>query len=335
MVFYVMLRFLYEYEVEEYLKEHGRTDQSFLIHNLLDFHALYFIPVVNIDGFSKISEDYAKHGGLEYIRKNVRKSSPCGNLEDKGVDLNRNYDMAWGIDDDGSSPERCAEDLRGATPFSEPATRQIKNFLEKTQDGQSVKIALSLHAYGNLLVHPFNYLSTKFTCKDMAMSDEELKSLVKHSMCPIQESGRLLFFMKERGRACSQVKDKTLIDVRKAMRFYADLVDNAGLPKGFKYGNGAAMVGYSANGEASDWMFAKHGIYAMSPELGTQERYSEGFFVAEHWQLKKIVGDNYGWIRYTMLKLLPSFNVGIRNIYETKRVFLNQTNLILSLNLFK
>ena len=93
------------------------------------------------------------------------------------------------------------------------------------------------------------------------------------------------------------------------------------------------MVEYSANGEASDWMFAKHGIYAMSPELGTNKKQSETFFVSNSNDLKDILVQNYKWIQYTMLKLLPQFEVNILNIYEPKRVHLNQTNIILSLDL--
>lgn len=52
MVLYTMLRFLYEYEVEEYLRRHGHAEQNFLSHQLLRNHALYVVPVVNMDGFS-------------------------------------------------------------------------------------------------------------------------------------------------------------------------------------------------------------------------------------------------------------------------------------------
>lgn len=41
------------------------------------------------------------------------------------------------------------------------------------------------------------------------------------------------------------------------------------LPKNILVGNGRNTIGYSADGEASDWMLADHNILAMSPELGT------------------------------------------------------------------
>ena len=90
-------------------------------------------------------------------------------VEGIGVDLNRNYDFAFAYDNKGSNSNPCEEDYRGPYAFSEPATRQIKNFLEKTEEGQSVKIALNFHAWGNLLVYPFNYV-------DQSLDAEKLLS---------------------------------------------------------------------------------------------------------------------------------------------------------------
>ena len=65
------------------------------------------------------------------------------------------------------------------------------------------------------------------------------------------------------------------------------------------------MVQYSANGEASDWMLAKHGIYALSPELGTSNKKSDQFFITNPNVLKETIQKNYPWIFYTILKLVP------------------------------
>ena len=63
-----------------------------------------------------------------------------------------------------------------------------------------------------------------------------------------------------------------LINIRHAIRFYKDLINNSDLPKGIKEGNGYSMVQYPANGEASDWMLGSLGIYSFSPELGTSDK---------------------------------------------------------------
>lgn len=60
----------------------------------------------------------------------------------EGVDLNRNYGYKFGIDDFGSSNDKCAEDYRGESAFSEPETKAIKEFLESTP---LIKMNLNLH----------------------------------------------------------------------------------------------------------------------------------------------------------------------------------------------
>jgi len=39
-------------------------------------------------------------------------------------------------------------------------------------------------------------------------------------------------------------------------------------------------VGYTASGEASDWMLLKKGIFAWSPELGTNDDNSQDFYIS-------------------------------------------------------
>ena len=166
MICYTMLRLLFEYE--QSLQSAG--DSYF--GRLLRCHDIYFIPVVNLDGFHEIQELWNQRHQLEYVRKNMHpaKSKVCRDkVEGVGVDLNRNYDFAFGYDNNGSNGGPCEEDYRGPMPFSEPATRQIKNFLEETEEGKSVKIALNFHAWGNLLVYPFNYV-------DRALDSETILS---------------------------------------------------------------------------------------------------------------------------------------------------------------
>lgn len=82
--------------------------------------------MVNLDGFAEISENWEKNKELEMVRKNLKTDGKvkCTIKDDEpGVDLNRNYDFAFGIDERGSSVNPCADDYRGKEPFSEPATK--------------------------------------------------------------------------------------------------------------------------------------------------------------------------------------------------------------------
>lgn len=71
-------------------------------------------------------------------------------------------------DNSGSTgdEEPCQDDYRGPYAFSEPETANIKDFVERWSN---IQIALNLHSWGNLFIHPFNfdenanaYLSTNF-----------------------------------------------------------------------------------------------------------------------------------------------------------------------------
>ena len=57
----------------------------------------------------------------------------------------------------------------------------------------------------------------------------------------------------------------------KAKAFYQSVYQEDAKKLGYIAGNGAATVAYQANGEASDWMLASQGVYAISPELGIND----------------------------------------------------------------
>ncbi|CAI2361999.1 unnamed protein product [Moneuplotes crassus] len=123
-------------------------------HTLLENHVLYFLPMVNVDGYYLISEGWEKSHFFNYIRKNRRNDGGCVGTS-IGVDLNRNYDFKWGLDNDGSSPNKCQGDYRGEMPFSEPETQAVRDFITSSQ--HNVKIAINFHTWGNLFIIPFNF----------------------------------------------------------------------------------------------------------------------------------------------------------------------------------
>ena len=85
-----------------------------LITHIVDTRELYFVPCVNPDGYVYNETTDPFGGGM--WRKN-RRDNGDGSF---GVDLNRNYGLAWGIDDDGSSPDPFSDVYRGPSAFSEP-----------------------------------------------------------------------------------------------------------------------------------------------------------------------------------------------------------------------
>eukprot|EP00347_Sterkiella_histriomuscorum_P015559 403356572 len=152
MNFYILLKLIYNYELGD----------SFT-HKLLEDCEIYILPIVNLDGYQYISDVFQSTNQLSYIRKNRNDGTKDGSNACKkvsssdqvGVDLNRNYGYMWGLTDRGSSGDPCEEDYRGPAPFSEPETQNIKKFLESKKD--VIKFAFNMHAWGNLLIHAFNY----------------------------------------------------------------------------------------------------------------------------------------------------------------------------------
>ncbi|UCC78828.1 MAG: immune inhibitor A [Candidatus Zixiibacteriota bacterium] len=111
--------------------------------DLVDNREIFFVPVVNPDGYEYNRITFPNGGGMH--RKN---RNPSGN-----VDLNRNWGYMWGYDDIGSSPDPDDPTYRGTAPFSEPETNSLRQFIISRE----FSIILNLHAYGNLLLYSWGY----------------------------------------------------------------------------------------------------------------------------------------------------------------------------------
>lgn len=83
---------------------------------------------------------------------------------------------------------------------------------------------------------------------------------------------------------------------------YQDIWDNSGLPWGNLYGSGIQSIFYTANGDANDYMLHELWIFAITSELGTQNRQSEVFFPSKNIMFD-IGMENFGWMNYTFHKL--------------------------------
>ncbi len=126
------------------LENYGSDDE---VTGLVDAKEMYFVPMLNPDGYVENQTEDPNGGGL--WRKNKRNNGD-GTY---GVDLNRNYGYEWGHDNSGSSPNTSSQTYRGPSAFSEPETQAIKWFCEQHTFG----IALNYHSYGNYLIYPWGY----------------------------------------------------------------------------------------------------------------------------------------------------------------------------------
>ncbi len=127
-----------------YLCENYGTDPTATF--LLDNREIWFVPIVNPDGFVYNETTNPNGGGM--WRKN-RRDNP--NSSCYGVDNNRNYPYQWG--GNGSSPDPCDETFRGAAPASEPENQAMINFINTrhfvTHD--------SYHSVAGMILFPWGY----------------------------------------------------------------------------------------------------------------------------------------------------------------------------------
>ena len=140
-----------------YLLENYDSDP--IVKQIVDNTELYFVPVVNPDGYLYNQKTYPNGGGM--WRKNRNNTY--------GTDLNRNYDYypngdpsssVWG--GQGTSTNTSNDVYAGTGPFSEVETQAMKWFVEQHE----FSVALNNHTFGDLLLYPFGYESNKPTVDD-------------------------------------------------------------------------------------------------------------------------------------------------------------------------
>jgi carboxypeptidase T len=132
-----------------YLLENYDTDDE--VKKIVDNAELYFIPVLNPDGYVYNETTQPAGGGM--WRKN-RRNNGGGNF---GVDNNRNYGYAWNTT--GVSSDPANDTYPGTAAFSEVENQAMKWFCENRE----FKIAMNNHSYDNSLLYPFGYESNMLT----------------------------------------------------------------------------------------------------------------------------------------------------------------------------
>lgn len=128
----------------------ARYDQDADVTWLLDEHELHFNLQANPDGRRRAET------GLSW-RKNAN-NDHCSNTNDRGVDLNRNFDFAWGCCG-GSSGSPCSISFRGPSAGSEPEIIAIQDYVRglfPDQRPDDLEIPTASDATGLLLdIHSF------------------------------------------------------------------------------------------------------------------------------------------------------------------------------------
>jgi hypothetical protein len=140
----------------EYLVQNYGTDAD--VTWMLDTQEIHLLLQTNPDGRKKAET------GLLW-RKNTNPIN-CGNNNNRGIDLNRNFPYNWGCCG-GSSGSGCAETYRGPSPGSEPETQAVRDYMQtifpdygdpgsgNPIPADSAGLYLDIHSSGQLLLWPW------------------------------------------------------------------------------------------------------------------------------------------------------------------------------------
>ena len=130
---------------------------------LLDHHEVHLLLQANPDGRKRAE------AGL-FWRKNTN-NGYCSNTNDRGADLNRNFDYAWNCCG-GSSGSQCSSSYRGPSAGSEPEIQALQSYVRSIfpdQKGPNVEdpaptdatgVAMDIHASGELILWPWGFESS-------------------------------------------------------------------------------------------------------------------------------------------------------------------------------
>ena len=121
-----------------------KSDGADCAENVLTNIDWYIVPLLNPDGYE------FSHTIDRFWRKN-RRPPPDGS-ECYGVDLNRNFDIGYGL---GASTNPCEEVYQGPDPLSEPEVLALTSLAARLNT--SLLAYISLHAYGQSWLTPWGY----------------------------------------------------------------------------------------------------------------------------------------------------------------------------------
>jgi carboxypeptidase T len=103
----------------------------------VDGSDLWVVPIANPDGYQH-SWDHDR-----YWRKN--------RSGEHGVDLNRNFEVAWG--ERGASDDPRSPIYHGPAPFSEPESAALRDLLRR----EKIEGHIDFHSYSQLVLYPWSF----------------------------------------------------------------------------------------------------------------------------------------------------------------------------------
>ena len=125
----------------------GNRSKKPEIRRLLDTRELWFVPVVNPDGYDYTFQDAT----TRLWRKNLRDNDGDGLIAPgDGVDPNRNFPFKWNWDLEGAADDPADETFHGPSAGSEPEVRAMRGLESRIRP----KFQIDYHSFAKLILYP-------------------------------------------------------------------------------------------------------------------------------------------------------------------------------------
>jgi hypothetical protein len=145
----LLIDLLVAYRNKESLSYGQRTWTWFELANIIHTLDIWAIPCANPDG---------RHRSMTFTwlwRKNAREYAAYWLCD--GIDINRNFDIAWGMTGPVTSSSPCTDTYYGPNAHSEPETRNIVAFCEQHR----IDTFVDVHSYRNAVLYPWGHAPTQ------------------------------------------------------------------------------------------------------------------------------------------------------------------------------
>jgi hypothetical protein len=158
------------YFMEQLVTQYGKDP---LITQYVQELNWYIVPLLNPDGheFSRSSTDPE----IRMWRKNRSPNTiACRNRAKccMGVDLNRNFDFHWG--ETGASTEPCEEIYQGSSPFSEPESKAVRDFISSHRN--DIQAVITMHTYSQIWIHPYGHIRHSYPADVNELHDTGMRA---------------------------------------------------------------------------------------------------------------------------------------------------------------
>lgn len=193
---------------------------------ILESLDLWLVPCMNPDGRNHCMTTDAMW------RKN-RRDNPRTTCD--GVDLNRNFDVLWGVTQGQTSCSPCSDVYAGPSAFSEPETRNITYLL----DTRRIDCFADVHSFSELILWPWGHAPSQTTDPS-----KRFTTLADGTCAPIPQAG-YQEYIPARDRQRFETVGLRIRDAIAAVR-------------GRVYVSEPGIGLYATTGTQSDYVYSRH-----------------------------------------------------------------------------